>query len=91
MGKCLLLRLLVGFRGVLHPKQVAVFTANFISPPTVGVAIWIARVWSPLTSERRKSVAPSTYVRPHEHKLDTFAPRIGSKIRVRGFESWFSR
>jgi hypothetical protein len=26
-------------RGVLHPKQVAVFTANFINPPIVGVAI----------------------------------------------------
>jgi hypothetical protein len=39
-----LLRLLVGFNGVLHPKQVAVFTANFMSPPTVGVAIWIVRV-----------------------------------------------
>ena len=44
MGVCLLLRLLVGLRGVLHPRHVAVFTVNFIRPPTVGVAIWIARV-----------------------------------------------
>ena len=44
MGVRLLLRLLFGVRGVLHPRQVAVFTVNFISPPTVGVAIWIDRV-----------------------------------------------
>lgn len=25
--------------GVLHPKHVMVLTANFINPPTVGVAI----------------------------------------------------
>jgi len=33
----------------LHPKQVLVFTANFINPPTVGVAICIVLVWSPDT------------------------------------------
>ena len=27
------------FNGVLHPKHVTVFTANFIRPPIVGVAI----------------------------------------------------
>jgi len=43
------LTLLVARRGVLHPKQVIVFTANFMSPPTVGVAICIVRVWSPDT------------------------------------------
>ena len=31
-------------KGVLHPRHVTVFTANFIKPPTVGVAIWILRV-----------------------------------------------
>ena len=36
--------LLLDLSGVLHPRHVAVFTANFISPPTVGVAIWIVRV-----------------------------------------------
>ena len=46
----LLLTLLVARRGVLHPKQVMVFTANFMSPPTVGVAICIVRVWSPDTT-----------------------------------------
>jgi len=34
----------------LHPKQVLVFTANFINPPTVGVAICIVLVWSPDTT-----------------------------------------
>ena len=41
--------LFVGFITVLQPKQVLVFTANFISPPTVGVAICIVLVWSPDT------------------------------------------
>ena len=36
--------LFVGFNAVLHPRQVLVFTANFISPPTVGVAICIVLV-----------------------------------------------
>lgn len=27
------------FNGVRHPRHVAVFTANFMRPPTVGVAI----------------------------------------------------
>jgi hypothetical protein len=31
--------LLFVLSGVLHPRQVDCFTANFISPPTVGVAI----------------------------------------------------
>lgn len=31
-------------RGDLHPKQVAVITANFINPPIVGVAILTVRV-----------------------------------------------
>jgi hypothetical protein len=34
-----LLTLLFSRRGVLRPKHVTVFTANFMSPPTVGVAI----------------------------------------------------
>ena len=34
-----LLTLLFARRGVLQPKHVTVFTANFMSPPTVGVAI----------------------------------------------------
>jgi hypothetical protein len=33
------LTLLFARSGVLHPKHVTVFTANFMSPPTVGVAI----------------------------------------------------
>ena len=45
------LTLLLARRGVLQPRQVTVFTANLIRPPTVGVAIWIARVWSPDTME----------------------------------------
>jgi len=32
------------FNGVLHPKHVTVFTANFIRPPIVGVAIWTVLV-----------------------------------------------
>lgn len=36
--------LLFGRRAVLHPRQVTVLTANFMSPPTVGVAIAIERV-----------------------------------------------
>jgi hypothetical protein len=43
------LTLLFARSGVLHPKHVTVFTANFISPPTVGVAIWIVLVCSPDT------------------------------------------
>ena len=35
--------------GVLQPMHVTVLTANFISPPIVGVAICIVRVWSPAT------------------------------------------
>jgi len=42
--------LFVDFNAVLHPKQVLVFTANFINPPTVGVAICIVLVWSPDTA-----------------------------------------
>lgn len=38
------LMLLFARRGVLHPRHVTVFTANFIRPPTDGVAIWIVRV-----------------------------------------------
>lgn len=49
-GRCSPGTLFVGFSPVLHPKQVLVFTANFISPPTVGVAIWIVLVWSPDTT-----------------------------------------
>jgi len=48
-NKDILLMLLFAFNGVLQPKQVTVFTANFIRPPTVGVAIEIVRVWSPDT------------------------------------------
>lgn len=65
--------LLAVFNGVLHPKHVTVLTANFISPPIVGVAIEIVRVCSPERSEL------------------AFAPRMGSKIRMSGFESWLSR
>jgi hypothetical protein len=36
--------LLLLFSGVLQPKQVTVLTANFISPPIVGVAMLIVRV-----------------------------------------------
>lgn len=46
----LLLTLLFARKGVLHPKQVTVLTANFIKPPTVGVAICIVLVWSPETN-----------------------------------------
>lgn len=41
--------LLFARSGVLHPKHVTVFTANFMSPPTVGVAIWMVLVCSPDT------------------------------------------
>jgi hypothetical protein len=34
-------------RGALQPRQISVLTVNFISPPTVGVIIEIARVCSP--------------------------------------------
>ena len=43
------LTLLFARSGVLHPKHVTVFTANFMSPPTVGVAIWMVLVCSPDT------------------------------------------
>lgn len=36
--------LLLGFSCVLQPMHVTVFTANFIRPPTVGVAICIVLV-----------------------------------------------
>jgi len=35
--------------GVLQLRQVTVLTANFIKPPTVGVAMEIVLVWSPAT------------------------------------------
>ena len=38
------LTLLLARKGVLQPRQVVVLTVNFISPPTVGVAIWMVRV-----------------------------------------------
>jgi hypothetical protein len=42
--------LLLDRRGVLQLRHVTVLTANFINPPTVGVAIWIVLVWSPDTT-----------------------------------------
>jgi hypothetical protein len=45
----LLGRELLAFKGVLHPRQFDVLTANFMRPPVVGVAIDTVRVWSPLT------------------------------------------
>lgn len=85
----LLFKLLVGLRGVLHPRHVAVFTANFIRPPTEGVAICIVRVWSPDTGKQvRKGLAP---IKVNSHRDVAFSPRIGSKIRINGLESWFSR
>ena len=36
--------LFVDFKVVLQPRHVTVLTANFIRPPTVGVAIWIVLV-----------------------------------------------
>ena len=44
-----LLILLLARKGVLQPMHVTVFTANFMSPPTVGVAIWMLLVWPPDT------------------------------------------
>jgi hypothetical protein len=44
-----LLTLLFALRGVLHPMHVTVLTANFIKPPTVGVAICILLVCPPDT------------------------------------------
>jgi hypothetical protein len=41
--------LLLGRSAVLQPRHVTVFTANFMSPPTVGVAIEMARVCPPDT------------------------------------------
>jgi hypothetical protein len=38
--------------------HVTVFTANFMSPPTVGVAIWMLLVWP-----------PETIIRNHGHAL----------------------
>ena len=76
------------FKGVLQPKQVTVFTANFIKPPTVGVAIWIVRVWSPDTIKRTYiSLWWWIEVRKDARKEDAFSPRIGSKIRINGLES----
>lgn len=34
----------LAFSGVLHPRQVTVLTANFMSPPTVGATIDTVRV-----------------------------------------------
>lgn len=45
----LLLILLFALNGVLQPIHVTVFTANFMSPPTVGVAIWMLLVCPPDT------------------------------------------
>lgn len=87
----LLLTLLVARRGVLHPKQVMVFTANFMSPPTVGVAICIVRVWSPDTTLHNDERYSTKICSSHQHREDAFSPRIGSKILMRGFDSWFSR
>jgi len=52
--------LFVDFNAVLHPKQVLVFTANFINPPTVGVAICIVLVWSPDTATDMSAHYPSS-------------------------------
>jgi hypothetical protein len=87
----LLLTLLAARKGVLHPKQVIVFTANFMSPPTVGVAICIVRVWSPDTTLHNNECYSTKICSSHQHREDAFSPRIGSKILMRGFDSWFSR
>jgi hypothetical protein len=41
--------------GVLHPRQVAVRTANFIRPPTDGAATDMVRVCSPFTNQHVSS------------------------------------
>ena len=46
-----LVTLLFVRRGVLHPIHVTVFTANFIRPPTLGVAICMALVCPPDTTK----------------------------------------
>jgi len=74
------------FKGVLQPKQVTVFIANFIKPPIVGVAIWIVRVCSPATdpiSARRQGLGKDLNAR----RLPAFSPMIGSNILRRGLES----
>lgn len=38
--------------GALHPKQLSRFLANFMIPPTVGVRMDTARVWSPCNNSR---------------------------------------
>lgn len=50
------LTLFEGFRAVLHPIHVIVFTAYFIKPPTEGVAIWMVRVCSPDTVDGHRQL-----------------------------------
>lgn len=45
--------LLFARSAVLQPRQVTVLTANFMRPPTVGVAICIDLVWSPDTVDEQ--------------------------------------
>ena len=82
-----LLTLLFARRGVLHPKHVTVFTANFMSPPTVGVAIWIVLVCSPETINGELGKVDTSKKINGARKEAAFSPRIGSNMRINGFES----
>ena len=75
--------LFVGFNAVLHPKQVLVFTANFINPPTVGVAICIVLVWSPDTTADISAL--------HTGDTGSLLTQRGSLLSQDGFEDTHER
>jgi hypothetical protein len=87
----LLLTLFVDLSTVLHPRHVVVLTANFIRPPTVGVAICIVLVCSPETARSPQDKVQAAERLFHSRKDDAFSPRIGSKILISGFDSWLSK
>lgn len=55
----------------------------------MGVAICIVLVWSPDTIELVRTPFETSV--KGLHREEAFSPRIGSKILINGFESWFSR
>lgn len=70
--------------------QVDLREVNFANPPTFEVITERVRVWSPSNQINRLyalHVYPQCYVCLRNNEDSALDPRIGSKIRTRGFES----